>query len=531
MIVQIESLEGEEWIDVIGTDGIYEVSNYGRVKSIGRYVYNGSARGRWVNTNLLKPITYNKRVYITISLDGLQQKKLLSELVYYSFKQQELPNYLLDAKDDWREITHIDGDFTNNCLSNLQLNYRENKIKEKELNQNKINKMKKKKNAPFRPTLGFTSEPIIKILVEKQCQRDKINTSKYLQNIFYSNLKIDKDIILSQSIDILGLSERPYSALKIRNINTLGDLVNKEQNLLRADLEKNQSNFGSRSMEELKNAIQLVNKLLNEEIHREEGKEIKVDLDKQKDYFLDLYKETNKIEVALYQHIIYNLIYKYNSRLFKNVGYTNFIESLDLSTSTKYRAKKIISNLKVNYQKIVNSGIVVVSKEKDEEKEENKLIQEYEIKLTKENQLKEKEIKEKKELQKVIDELKQQLKENDEYLEKLEDKLEGYKNTIDKLKNSEDKTIDKLVSKLESIIENNNKKPQDRPLTFQEIYDLKALEQEIPEPNFPIISGIQTIGYKTTDTAFTPPPLKKEKKEEEKKPEKKSIFNIFKRKK
>ncbi len=30
--LSLENMEGEEWTDVIGYDGIYSVSNYGRIK-------------------------------------------------------------------------------------------------------------------------------------------------------------------------------------------------------------------------------------------------------------------------------------------------------------------------------------------------------------------------------------------------------------------------------------------------------------------------------------------------------------------
>ena len=42
--LQIEDLENEEWIDAIGFDGIYQVSNLGRVKTLGRWVRNGSKK-------------------------------------------------------------------------------------------------------------------------------------------------------------------------------------------------------------------------------------------------------------------------------------------------------------------------------------------------------------------------------------------------------------------------------------------------------------------------------------------------------
>jgi len=43
----IKSLDDEKWVDVYGYDGVYSVSNLGRVKSETRYVNNGKG-GRLV---------------------------------------------------------------------------------------------------------------------------------------------------------------------------------------------------------------------------------------------------------------------------------------------------------------------------------------------------------------------------------------------------------------------------------------------------------------------------------------------------
>ena len=51
--LSLDNLENEEWIDALGFDGIYQVSNYGRVKTLGRWVSNGKSE-RWVKERIRK---------------------------------------------------------------------------------------------------------------------------------------------------------------------------------------------------------------------------------------------------------------------------------------------------------------------------------------------------------------------------------------------------------------------------------------------------------------------------------------------
>jgi len=51
--LQLENLDNEIWVDAIGFDGISEVSNLGRIKSLGRWVSNGKSE-RWVKEKIRK---------------------------------------------------------------------------------------------------------------------------------------------------------------------------------------------------------------------------------------------------------------------------------------------------------------------------------------------------------------------------------------------------------------------------------------------------------------------------------------------
>jgi len=87
----------ETWKDIEGFEGKYQVSTWGRVRSI-----NG----------ILKPYE-NKKGYLKIGLcrDGRSIKKRINRLVALAF----IPNpYNLP------EVNHIDGNKQNNSITNLE---------------------------------------------------------------------------------------------------------------------------------------------------------------------------------------------------------------------------------------------------------------------------------------------------------------------------------------------------------------------------------------------------------------------------
>lgn len=89
----------EVWKDIEGYEGLYKVSNFGRVKRVttGRILKNGKNRGGYLYVNLCKQgVTSNKRIH---------------RLVAQAF----IPN-----PENKQDINHIDEDKTNNIVSNLE---------------------------------------------------------------------------------------------------------------------------------------------------------------------------------------------------------------------------------------------------------------------------------------------------------------------------------------------------------------------------------------------------------------------------
>jgi len=93
------SAVAEQWRDVSGYDGIYQVSDQGQVRNTH-------------TSKILQPIRIkNRRLYVTLSSDGFQRKCTVHSLVAAAFLGDNPPNH---------EITHQDGDYTNNAARNLE---------------------------------------------------------------------------------------------------------------------------------------------------------------------------------------------------------------------------------------------------------------------------------------------------------------------------------------------------------------------------------------------------------------------------
>lgn len=107
----IPNLENEEWKDLIGYEGLYQISNYGRVKSIERVIISKKAK-REVKSRIVKPYDHSGG-YIDYVLfkDGEKKHIYAHRLVAQHFLQN--PNNL-------PEVNHKDFDKRNNHVLNLE---------------------------------------------------------------------------------------------------------------------------------------------------------------------------------------------------------------------------------------------------------------------------------------------------------------------------------------------------------------------------------------------------------------------------
>ena len=94
-------LPGEEWRDVVGYEGFYQISNLGRVKSF----YSGDVR-------IIKPAKRSDE-YLSVGL--YKDRYSVTHYVHVLVAGAFLPN-----PEGKPQINHIDGDKTNNRVENLK---------------------------------------------------------------------------------------------------------------------------------------------------------------------------------------------------------------------------------------------------------------------------------------------------------------------------------------------------------------------------------------------------------------------------
>ena len=107
----------EEWRAVVGYEGLYEVSNTGKVRSVTHMIHvnwNGHEYDRVVRGKLLQPKTTNNTRYLRIDLcdkNHVKKEHLIHRLVAQAF----IPN-----PNNYPMINHKDENRWNNNVDNLE---------------------------------------------------------------------------------------------------------------------------------------------------------------------------------------------------------------------------------------------------------------------------------------------------------------------------------------------------------------------------------------------------------------------------
>lgn len=115
----------EEWKDVINYEGLYQVSNLGRIKSLARIV-QGTFKNYNYKCKILKPgINTKGHLYVNLYKDKKPKTRTIHQLVAEAFLNH------LPCKFEL-VVDHIDNNKNNNCVTNLQIvTQRENLSKDK----------------------------------------------------------------------------------------------------------------------------------------------------------------------------------------------------------------------------------------------------------------------------------------------------------------------------------------------------------------------------------------------------------------
>ena len=104
----------EIWKPVVGYEGLYEVSNFGNVRSLARevcYRKNGKTIIRHVESRVLKPGNRHGYKGVGLCKNGKQKCKQVHRLVAEAF---------IDNPNSKQEVNHIDENTSNNHVNNLE---------------------------------------------------------------------------------------------------------------------------------------------------------------------------------------------------------------------------------------------------------------------------------------------------------------------------------------------------------------------------------------------------------------------------
>jgi hypothetical protein len=121
----LKNIKGEHWEDIPGLDGAYCISNFGRVKSLRRWIQRELSGGFWLREKILAQrkqiqlVSDGKRklyrLTAQISYSGKKYSIYIARTVYFLFVKQ------FDLQDRSLVASYKDGDPFNICPQNLIL--------------------------------------------------------------------------------------------------------------------------------------------------------------------------------------------------------------------------------------------------------------------------------------------------------------------------------------------------------------------------------------------------------------------------
>lgn len=101
-------MNDEIWKDIKGYEGLYQVSNYGRVKSLARFV-NGKGNGKKPIPEIIMKLYKLKTGYLNVILN--KKNFLVHRLVAQEF---------LDNSNNFKMVNHLNGKKEDNYIKNLE---------------------------------------------------------------------------------------------------------------------------------------------------------------------------------------------------------------------------------------------------------------------------------------------------------------------------------------------------------------------------------------------------------------------------
>lgn len=158
----------EIWKDVKGYEGLYQISNLGRIKSLEHCVRNNKHDGKRIVKEALLHPTDNGNGYKIIGLRKATYRKN-----YYIHRL--VAEHFLENPDNKKYVNHLDYDVTNNVVTNLEW------CTQKENVEYSVERMKKPKTKCRTTNTG-----------EKYIRKRKCTNGRFFYRVCIRNKQIDK---------------------------------------------------------------------------------------------------------------------------------------------------------------------------------------------------------------------------------------------------------------------------------------------------------------------------------------------------
>ncbi len=162
----------EEWIDIKGFEGKYQISSNGRVRSLDRITVDSIGRSRLYKGQIMKPfVNGSGYLQLNLSLNGIKYNPFLHKLIAEHF---------ISNPNNYPEVNHINHNKLDCSIENLEwCTRKENMIKASEFYRKNPDKTKIKFSHPIIETCVDCNNIISKGSKRcKSCSNVKKNTRK-----------------------------------------------------------------------------------------------------------------------------------------------------------------------------------------------------------------------------------------------------------------------------------------------------------------------------------------------------------------